>query len=101
MGRRFTLIELLVVITIIAILAAMLLPSLSRSRYQARLINCTSMLRQWSLALFTYATDNDDQYPAWSANSHRGRGLPSTVWAHSPESSDVALIQPYIDDEYH
>ena len=89
----------MVVIAIIAILAAMLLPSLSRSRYQARLITCTSMLHQWSLALFTYATDSDDQFPYWSANSHKARGLPSTIWAHSPDSSDVPLISPYIDDE--
>ena len=57
--KPFTLIELLVVIAIIAILAAMLLPSLSRSRETSRSTLCKSNLHQISLGIFQYAGDND------------------------------------------
>ncbi|SPE60360.1 Type II secretory pathway pseudopilin PulG-like protein [Verrucomicrobia bacterium] len=60
----FTLIELLVVIGVIAILAALLLPALARSKASAKRTECLSNLRQISLGLQLYAADNHDTLPA-------------------------------------
>jgi prepilin-type N-terminal cleavage/methylation domain-containing protein/prepilin-type processing-associated H-X9-DG protein len=60
----FTLIELLVVIAIIAILAGLLLPSLTRTKTEAQGIGCMNNSRQLSLAWRMYASDNNDGLPA-------------------------------------
>jgi prepilin-type N-terminal cleavage/methylation domain-containing protein/prepilin-type processing-associated H-X9-DG protein len=64
----FTLIELLVVIAIIAILMAILLPSLMRVREQARDVMCRANLRQYGVVQAMYLDDFDNRYPiAWTS----------------------------------
>ena len=72
----FTLIELLVVISIIAILAAILLPSLRSARERAKISVCTSQLRQIHMGTTMYAQDWEGYFP--TANSTVG----STSWGN-------------------
>ncbi len=62
--RAFTLIELLIVVAIIAILAAMLLPALNRTKMVAKQVQCMNNLRNWTLASLMYAGENAGWLPA-------------------------------------
>ena len=61
--KGFTLIELLVVIAIIAMLLAILLPSLGKAKRQVQTVICRSNLKQWALVFTLYAYDNEDSFP--------------------------------------
>ncbi|PWU09942.1 MAG: hypothetical protein C5B50_26415 [Verrucomicrobia bacterium] len=78
--KGFTLIELLVVIAIIAILAAMLLPALSKAKQSAYKADCTSNLKQWGYAITLYAGDNNNYFPDLTTSNPQAAGAHDFAW---------------------
>lgn len=69
-GRAFTLMELLAVISMIAILAALLLPTVNRAMLAAQRTQCADNLRQINVALHMYADDHGDQISYYTNNEY-------------------------------
>src|SRR5260370_33951747 len=98
-AQGFSVIELLVVIAIIAILAAFLLPTLTKTKAKAESLTCSNNSKQLSLAWSLYADDNGD----WLVNNH---GVPETLarrqtWANNVDdwqASDANNNLVYITD---
>ena len=105
--KGFTLIELLVVIAIIALLLAILLPSLGKAKRLAQFVICKTNLNQYSLAMGMYLNDYEDTYPsAWgnlNVSGNYGGGRPQDCRWHDEEygpGSDPKLegtFWPYVD----
>ena len=77
----FTLVELLVVMAIISILAAMLLPALTKAREQARSVTCRSNLKQIGLSFAMYQVDYDEFFP--SCNNVMGWPMYANAWGRN------------------
>jgi len=86
--RAFTLIELLVVISIIAILAALLLPVLSKAKQRAQGILCLNAGKQMMVAMTLYINENNDFFPP---NPDGGTMMPGHNWC----SGDASIGGPY------
>lgn len=102
--RGFTLIELLVVISIIALLVAILLPFLGRTRESAKDVICKSNLRQLAIAQAAHAGDHDGKYAnsdEWVWNSSVGpKGQPNfpRVDPTVNDATEEGTLFPYTND---
>ena len=95
----FALIELLLVLAIIAILASLLLPALSRARQKALAIVCLNNLKQTTLAWYMYSEDNNDvlvpNNPPTMFDA-QGKKLPTWAWGNmrygNPDGTNVDYV---------
>jgi len=87
--RGFTLIELLVVIAIIALLMAILLPSLQRARKQAKALVCQANLKQWGQVLAVYLEDNAGRLPTGYGAAAVGLMRGSLPMDDDPKNPDL------------
>ena len=104
----FTIIELLVVIGVIAVLIALLMPTLRVANDSARAVRCASQLRQIGQAIYAYAANNRGLTPPWggafridNSNSPLSRGWIAMLWRYSGVRADSPLYHcpafPYDD----
>ena len=89
-SRAFTLIELLVVIAIIGILAALLMPALSRAKQKAQGATCLSQGKQMMTAMTLYTGDNNELFPP---NPDDGNTIPGYNWC--PGSAGIGQPQEF------
>ena len=100
-NRAFTLIELLVVIAIIALLGALLLPALTRSKDGAHRVICASNMRQIHLAYRFYGDDNDDSHvPAFWREGVSRLGVRQDWWHNGVARNSVVTWDEYIAHHY-
>jgi prepilin-type N-terminal cleavage/methylation domain-containing protein/prepilin-type processing-associated H-X9-DG protein len=85
----FTLIELLVVIAIIAILAALLLPALAKSKFQSLVTNCSSNFKQWAVVANVYANDFQTYLPGFGCGPDFGG------WGWDANTNMIPSLVPY------
>lgn len=96
--RAFTLIELLVVIAIIALLLAIVLPSLQKVKEQGRSVCCKNNLRQMSLAAVWYVGEHNGYYPIahYSAQSSSGSAsVSASVWDNGDSGGATPTMYQY------
>jgi len=90
-GWAFTLLELLLVIGIVSILAALVLPVLSRAKESARSARCLSNLHQIGIGLQLYVSDNNNRLPTlvdWSSSSEtNGPVINRVLWQYVGSSN--------------
>ena len=89
----FSLIELLVVIAVIAIMAALLLPALAKTKEQGRAAACRSNMKQLALAFLMYAEDNEETLPWPGFQPGRAVNSPDVYapdWCVSPDATGIA-----------
>lgn len=88
----FTLVELLVVIAIFGILAAMLLPALSKSKSKAVMVTDMNNLKQQTVAMHLYAAENTDHlpWPNWAAG---GTTRPGWLYAYDSSATGPARFK--------
>ena len=97
--QYFTLIELLIVITIITILSALLLPTLSRAKVKGMRVNCASNLRQMHMAMIIYAKDNNSRLLPSSYGTSFGNHSDTSIFVWGKPHYDLFLTE-YMKQDY-